>query len=143
MFAIQCDELELLDAWSESDPELRGRFDFPISVETGAASTSVVYFEVAPGDHCGRHKHSAEEILLILEGDAEAEVGNERGRASRGGLILVPAMAPHDVRNVGSGTLRVVGFFSSAAVVTEIEERLEPMGTTMLVIGASQPAGVG
>ena len=143
MFAIQCDELELLEAWSESDPELRGRFDSPISVETGAASTSVVYFEVAPGDHCGRHKHSAEEILLILEGDAEAEVGNERGRASRGGLILVPAMAPHDVRNVGSGTLRVVGFFSSAAVVTEIEERLEPMGTTMLVIGASQPAGVG
>jgi quercetin dioxygenase-like cupin family protein len=143
MFAIQCDELELLEAWSDVDPELRGRFDFPISVETGAASTSVVYFEVAPGDHCGRHQHSAEEILLILDGDAEAEVGDERGRARRGGLVLVPAMVTHDVRNIGSGTLRVVGFFSSAAVVTEIEERLEPMGTKMLVIGASEPAEIG
>jgi quercetin dioxygenase-like cupin family protein len=142
MLAIQCEELELLEAWSDADPKLRGKFDFPVSVETGAASTSVVYFEVAPGDHCGRHKHSAEEILLILDGDAEAEVGDERGRASRGGLVLVPAMAPHDVRNIGLGTLRVVGFFASAAVVTEIEEQLEPMGTKMLVIGASQPAGI-
>jgi mannose-6-phosphate isomerase-like protein (cupin superfamily) len=143
MFAIQCDELELLEAWSDVDPELRGRFDFPISFETGAASTSVVYFEVAPGEHCGRHKHSAEEVLLILEGNAEAEVGDERGPASRGGLVLVPAMVGHDVRNIGSETLRVVGFFSSAAVVTDIEERLEPMGTKMLVIGASEPADVG
>ena len=143
MFAIQCDELELLEAWSDADSELRGRFDFPISVETGASSTSVVYFEVEPGEHCGRHKHSAEEVLLILEGNAEAEVGDERGRASRGGLVLVPAMVAHDVRNIGSETLRVVGFFSSAAVVTEVEERLEPMGTKMLVIGASEPAEIG
>jgi quercetin dioxygenase-like cupin family protein len=143
MFAIQCDELELLEAWSDADSELRGRFDFPISVETGASSTSVVYFEVEPGKHCGRHKHSAEEVLLILEGNAEAEVGDERGRASRGGLVLVPAMVAHDVRNIGSETLRVVGFFSSAAVVTEVEERLEPMGTKMLVIGASEPAEIG
>jgi quercetin dioxygenase-like cupin family protein len=139
MFAVQCNELELMEAWSESDPALRGRFDFPISVETGAASSSVVYFELEPGLHCGRHAHSAEEILVILAGEAEAEVRGERAELVTGGLALVPAMAAHDVRNVGSKTLRVVGFFSSAAVVTEFEEPLSPSGEQLIVIGASPP----
>jgi quercetin dioxygenase-like cupin family protein len=139
MFAVQSDELELMEGWSESDPALRGRFDFPISVETGAASSSVVYFELEPGMHCGRHTHSAEEILVILAGDAEAEVAGERAALAWGGLVLVPAMAGHDVRNVGKETLKVVGFFSSAAVVTELEEPLAPAGERLMVIGASQP----
>jgi quercetin dioxygenase-like cupin family protein len=139
MFAVECSELELLEGWSETDSTLRGRFDFPISVETGAASTSVVYFELEPGDHCGRHTHSAEEILLILAGHAEAEVDGESARLSEGGLALVPARAPHDVRNIGDEPLKVVGFFSSAAVITEFEERLAPMREAVLVIGAPAP----
>jgi quercetin dioxygenase-like cupin family protein len=139
VFAVECSELELMEAWSEADATLRGRFDFPISVETGAASTAVVYFELQPGDHCGRHTHSAEEILLILRGRAEAEVDGETAVLGEGGLGLVPARAPHDVRNVGSEPLRVVGFFSSAAVVTEFEQRLAPMGDEVLVIGAPSP----
>ena len=139
MFAVECGELELMEGWSEADPTLRGRFDFPISVETGAASTSVVYFELRPGDHCGRHTHSAEEILLIFAGRAEVEVDGELALLSDGGLVLVPARAPHDVRNVGNGQLKVVGFFSSAAVITELEERLAPIGEDVLVIGAPPP----
>lgn len=139
MFAVECSELELMEGWSEADATLRGRFDFPISVETGAASTAVVYFELQPGDHCGRHTHSAEEILLILRGRAKTEVDGESALLGEGGVALVPAGAPHDVRNVGSETLKVVGFFSSAVVITELEERLAPINEHVLVIGASPP----
>jgi hypothetical protein len=39
-------------------------------------------------------------------------------------VALAPAHVPHDLHNVGEGTLRVVGFFPSAAVVTVFEEEV-------------------
>jgi hypothetical protein len=45
-------------------------------------------------------------------------------------------MVPHDIANVGPGRLRVVGFFSSAAVVSRFDEELAPFGTRVLTLGA-------
>ena len=64
--------------------------------------------------------------MFILEGEAKAVVGDERGRLSKQEMAVVPATAPHDLYNVGEGTLRVVGFFSSAAVVTIFDDPLHP-----------------
>jgi quercetin dioxygenase-like cupin family protein len=133
---IQTQVLKLMQSWSDSDPTQAGKFDFPIHVGTGAMSTSIVYFEVQPGQHCGMHTHSAEEIAYIVAGSAEVEIGDERASASEGGLTLIPAMAPHDVHNVGSTTLKVIGFFPSAAVVTTFGGILSPLGTSTIVIGA-------
>jgi hypothetical protein len=33
-------------------------------------------------------------------------------------------MVPHDIANIGPGKLRVVGFFSSAAVISQFDEVL-------------------
>lgn len=135
MFTININELDLIEGWSVADPTKRGRFEFPIHVNTGAASSSAIYFEVAPGEHCGRHTHSAEEIVLILDGTAEVELGSERAPASAGSLALIPTMVPHNVYNVGSTPVRVVGFFSSAAVLTEFEDPIAPMGMSIFTIG--------
>jgi quercetin dioxygenase-like cupin family protein len=104
---------------SETDETRRIRVDFPISSVAGAASTAVVYFELEPGEHTGMHTDSAEEIVLLLSGTAEAIVGDERGELSAGGLGLVPALVPHDIRNIGEETVRVVGFFSSGIASLE------------------------
>jgi quercetin dioxygenase-like cupin family protein len=117
-------ELELLKFWQESDPTAGIKINFPIDAQTGAASTAAVYFELDPEQHIGRHTHSAKEILFVLEGEAEAVVGDERGRLSKEEMAVVPANVPHDLYNVGEGTLRVVGFFSSAAVVTIFDDPL-------------------
>jgi quercetin dioxygenase-like cupin family protein len=84
MLAVNVGDLELIEGWSETDPERRTRFTFPIFNQTGAASTSVVYFEVDPGEHLGTHTDSAEEILYIVSGTAEAVVGDERGEVGPG-----------------------------------------------------------
>ena len=110
-------DLPLAEQRTASDPTLGCRVAFPIYAATGAAASGVVYFEVAPGGRLGRHTDSAEEVILVLAGEAEAEVDGERGRLGPGGLALIPAMAPHDVRNVGAEPLRVVGFFAGAALV--------------------------
>jgi quercetin dioxygenase-like cupin family protein len=133
-------ELELLKFWLESDPAAGIRINFPVDAQTGAASSAAVYFEVEPAQHIGRHTHSAEEILLVLEGEAEAVVGDEQGKLSKEEMAVVPANAPHDLYNVGEVTLRVVGFFSSAAVVTIFDDPLAPLNTKVPpVAGAPLP----
>jgi len=47
-------------------------------------------------------------------------------------------MVAHDVHHVGTTTLKVIGFFSSAAVVTTFDGILSPLGTSTIVIGAPQ-----
>ena len=137
MVAVQLAERDLVDISSETDETRQLRVDFPISSVGGAASTSVVYFELEPGQHTGMHTDSAEEIVLVLSGRAEAIVGDERGELSAGGLGLVPALVPHDVRNVGEETVRVVGFFSSGIVVSVFDDPMMPAGTR--VVGTPQP----
>ena len=128
MIAERIDELELMEVWYENDPTMRIRVNFPFYVGTGTKSTAVVYFEIEPGCRLGTHTDSAEEILLILEGEAEATVGDERGRISAGEMAVVPAMEPHALRNVGDETVRVVGFFSSNVVVSTFDQPMMPFG---------------
>jgi quercetin dioxygenase-like cupin family protein len=129
-------QLELNEMWSATDPDRRVRFDFPITLATGAASTSVVYFEVPPHKHLGMHTDSAEEILYIVEGEGEAVVGDERVDIEAGSLALVPSMVPHDVGNTGEETIRVVGFFSSATVMSEFEDPFQPIDANLVIAPA-------
>jgi quercetin dioxygenase-like cupin family protein len=128
----QLDELELHEGWLESDPSVRARFAFPMFWATGNASTAVLYVELEPGKGGPRHTDTPEEILLVLDGQVEVSIGDEEVTVGPGGLVLVPAMVPHDFRNVGSGTARIVGFFSSSAVIAEFEEPVMPMNSRVL-----------
>jgi quercetin dioxygenase-like cupin family protein len=129
MQATQINELELFEGWSESDPDMRVRAAFPVSSGTGTKSTAVVYFELEPGQHLGRHTDSAEEILLVVSGTGEAMIGDERATLRPGTLAVVPALAPHGVENTGDEKLRIVGFFSSSTVLSAFDEPMAPFGT--------------
>lgn len=137
MYAVQLADRELLEVGSATDETRRIRFDFALSSMTGAASTALVYFELEPGEHTGMHVDSAEEVILILSGTVEATVGDERGVLTAGGIGLVPALVPHDVRNVGEETVRVAGFFSSSTVVSVFDDPFTPFGRS--VVGTPVP----
>jgi quercetin dioxygenase-like cupin family protein len=115
------------------------RVAFPFSSAVGTAGSAAVLFELEPEAMLASHKDSAEEGLLVLEGTADAVVGDERARLGPGQLAVVPPMVTHGVRNVGSGTLRVLGFFSSSTVVATFEEPLMPEGPQVMVIGTPTP----
>jgi quercetin dioxygenase-like cupin family protein len=119
--------LTLLEGWYESNPTTRQKAAFPFYKATGAESLSVVYFEIEPGNNLGEHTDSAEEVIIILEGSAEANVGDERGLLSKGEMALIPAMTPHDIRNVGSDSLKVVGFFPSSSITSTFSEPIMPL----------------
>ncbi len=128
MYTADLNRLELLDAWYDEDPAMRIRVNFPFYAGTGNQVSSVVYFEIEPGHYLGTHTDSAEEIVLILAGTVEATLGNEVGLLTAGQAALIPAMAPHGVRNVGNETARCVGFFASAEVVSTFEQPMMPLG---------------
>lgn len=139
MLSAHLPDMELVEETSGLDPTHSLRFGFALSGAEGTASTTVVYFEIEPGRRLGRHADSAEEVLLVLEGEVEAVVGDERARLRPGGVAVVPARVPHEVRNAGDATARIAGVFSSAAVVSTFDEPAVEGGETVFVAGAPVP----
>jgi quercetin dioxygenase-like cupin family protein len=115
------------------------RVSFPLHSATGSASTATVLFEVDPGYELPVHTDSAEELLIVVHGTAEARVGVETARLEKHQVALVPAMAPHGLRNVGDDVLRVFGTFSSSTVVSTFDEPFEEGGPQVFVIGSPVP----
>ena len=128
MIAATIDELELIPAWNDADPDMRIRFNFPLHGGEGTASSAVVYFEVEPGEYLGAHTDSAEEILLVLEGTGIAWVGDEERAVGPGSLAVIPALAHHGVRATGEKALKAVGFFAAAELEHVFDEPLQPIG---------------
>jgi quercetin dioxygenase-like cupin family protein len=140
MLTAKTTGVELMQVWLDSDPEsARLRVTFPINKWTGSRDSAVVYFEIEPGDRLARHTDSAEEVLYVVAGEAEAEIGEERGRIAAGELAVIPAMVPHGLVNVGDRPLKVVGFFSGSEIVSTFDEPMQPIGESVLNQGAPSP----
>jgi quercetin dioxygenase-like cupin family protein len=144
MLTAKTSELELMEGWLDSDPEhTRVRVTFPINKWAGSADSAAVYFEIEPGDRLSEHTDSAEEILYVVAGEAEAHIGDERGRLTAGDLAVIPAMVPHGLANVGTQTVKVVGFFSEPEIISTFKEPVQPFGAAVLNQGAPPPVASG
>ena len=121
MITVNLNKLELKESWGENDATRHARATFPLVGALGTENSTLVYFELDPGKSLGRHTDSVEEILLILAGTVEVNVGDEQGRLAQGEIALVPTMAPHDLRNVGQETAKVLGFFGEANFVATFD----------------------
>ncbi len=128
MYTVDLNHLEMFEGWYEEDPAMRVKASYPFYAATGNESSSVVYFEIEPGHYLGTHTDSAEEIVLLLSGTVEASLGDAKGQLSAGQAVLIPAMVPHGVRNIGDETARCVGFYSAAIVESTFEQPIMPIG---------------
>lgn len=140
MLTAKTTHTDLMQVWLDSDPDsARLRVTFPINKWAGSRDSAVVYFEIEPGDRLARHTDSAEEVLYVVSGEAEAEIGDERGRIAAGDLAVIPAMVPHGLVNVGDQTVKVVGFFSESEIISTFDEPMQPIGASVLNQGAPLP----
>jgi quercetin dioxygenase-like cupin family protein len=141
MLTAETTALELAQCWFDSDPEhTRVGVTFPINKWVGSRDSAAVYFEIQPGSRLTHHTDSAEEILYVVAGEAEAEVGDERGRLAAGDLAVIPAMVPHGLVNAGNEPVKVVGFFSESEIISTFNEPVQPIGAEVLNQGAPPPA---
>jgi quercetin dioxygenase-like cupin family protein len=146
-------EIELQNVESPIDSSVGVEFSFPLYAGNGAASSAVVYFEVAPGKRLPLHRDSAEETLYIVGGEGLATIGENTAPVKTGDLAVVPTWEPHGVENTGSEPLKVIGFFAGAAITSVFTEKLFPgegrftvmhntEGPGVYMAEALQPAGV-
>ncbi|MBU8878093.1 cupin domain-containing protein [Bacillus sp. FJAT-29790] len=127
MITVNLTQLRMLEGWLEKEPLSHRKVAFPFYNATGTENSSVVYFELEPGHSLGTHTDSAEEIILILQGNAELSLGEEVGQLIKNEMAIIPIMIPHNVRNIGIGTLKVIGFFSSSNVESTFLEPVMPL----------------
>lgn len=135
MITVDLNKLELTELWGQDQPEIHNRSTFPLGGPLGTENSAMVYFELDPGDSLGRHTDSVEEVLLILNGRVEVSVGDEKGELSQHQVALVPTMVPHDLRNIGDETARVIGFFGAPSWVASFDVVFEPGGFNVVDIG--------
>jgi quercetin dioxygenase-like cupin family protein len=63
-----------------------------------------VRVEIGPGVKFPKHSHPGEEIVYVLTGTLEYQIGDEPPRTLEAGDVLfIPAGAIHTARNVGRG----------------------------------------
>ena len=82
----------------------RGEF-FRVLQQTKRSQTAVM--TIAPGEEAGpAEMHGgADQIVYVIEGEADITVGDEARRTGPGGLVMIPAGARHHVRNPGRDPL--------------------------------------
>ncbi len=105
---------ELTELMAKEDSNQHCKANFPLLGAHGTTKIATVYFELEPGDNIGRHTDNAEEMLLVLEGNVHASIGDESGELKNGNIALVPTMVPHDVKNTGKTTAKILGIFGGA-----------------------------
>jgi len=133
MTTVNLNKLELNEFIGKEDSKQHCKATFPLVGFHGSRDLATVYFELQPGDNLGRHTDSAEELLVILSGKAEALVGDKKSVANEGALVLIPKMVPHDVKNIGNTTVKVLGVFGGANnIVANFDNEMLPTNSNVV-----------
>jgi len=78
-----------------------------VSAIAGAVQLCIFEQWCEPGCGAPTHLHAVEEVLTVLEGQAEFWIENEREAVSAGQSVIVPAGLHHGFRNAGAAVLHV------------------------------------
>jgi quercetin dioxygenase-like cupin family protein len=74
-----------------------------------------------PGYVAPMHTHPGEEIIYVIEGTLEYEIGGKKSRVKAGDVLFVPAETPHTATNIGSD--------NAAELATYVVEKGKPLIT--------------
>ena len=92
-------------------------------------SLAVIREAIAAGDRIPLHTHDVDEAITILEGEAEARLGEERRSVGPGTTIFIPAGTPHGTSNIGDTPLQIHAVFPATTIEIAMLERNPAPGT--------------
>jgi mannose-6-phosphate isomerase-like protein (cupin superfamily) len=84
-----------------------------VSAVAGSAQLCIFEQWCDPGLGAPTHLHAVEEVLSVMQGEAEVWVGDETVPVTAGQSVVVPAGRTHGFRNTGTGTLHVMATLAS------------------------------
>lgn len=77
-----------------------------VAADWRARGFSCDIWEDPPGQVWADFVHGTDELAMVVDGDVEFEFAGETYRPPPGQELLIPAGAPHTVRNVGRSPSR-------------------------------------
>jgi quercetin dioxygenase-like cupin family protein len=84
-----------------------------VSAIQGATQLCIFEQWVAPGVGAPSHSHPVEEVLTVLEGEAEMWIDEQRKTVAAGQSLIVPAGRMHGFLNSGNATLHIHAVLAS------------------------------
>lgn len=96
-----------------------------VSARTGAHQLTIFEQWCDPAHGAPMHLHAVEEVLTVLAGMAEIQVGEERRAVGAGGSVLIPAGVRHGFRNVGDGQLHVLATLAAPIFEARYDDATE------------------
>ncbi len=71
------------------------------------------------------HLHAVEEVLHVLDGQAEVWIGDERATLTKGQLTVVPAGRKHGFSNTGTSVLHIQSTLASPVFEAAYDDKRE------------------
>ena len=119
--------MRIIDHASQSREEWRSGVmtRMQVSAISGSAQLCVFQQWCDPGKGAPTHLHAVEEILTVLDGEAEIWIEDERAVLAAGQSLLVPAGRKHGFRNTGAGTLHVQATLAAPIFEASFDDQRE------------------
>ena len=102
------------ESWGEEDVPNKGLVYWKTLISRGVTRSQGLTLGVAslpPGGALREHRHTQEEVYLVLEGSGLVRVGAEELAVEAGSAVFVPGDALHSCENTGTSDLRVAYVF--------------------------------
>jgi mannose-6-phosphate isomerase-like protein (cupin superfamily) len=96
---------------------------FKVLQTTSRSQTAVM--NLAPGKMSGDEAEAhpkSDQILVVLEGEVVAEVGDERAKMRAGDMVVIPAGIRHRFRNDAKKAVRTVSVYAPPTYPPDAEE---------------------
>ena len=96
---------------------VNSRQDFFAVLDT-ARQTQTAVMTLKPGQQSGEkgNEHAqSDQVLYVIAGELDAEIGSESGTLHAGDVVIVPAGAPHRFRNGGKTTAQTLNVYAPPA----------------------------
>ena len=119
--------MRIIDHESEAREEWRDGVTTRMLASALTGTTQLCVFEqwCAPGKGAPTHLHAVEEVLTVLEGQAEFWIADQEQTLTAGQSMIVPAGVKHGFRNTGAGTLHVLATLAAPIFEAAFEDARE------------------
>jgi quercetin dioxygenase-like cupin family protein len=84
-----------------------------VSELTGSKTLCIFEQWCAPGTGAPKHTHKVEEVLSVISGKVEVQLGDKIATLTQNESVIVPAGLVHGFCNVGDGELHVQAILAS------------------------------
>jgi mannose-6-phosphate isomerase-like protein (cupin superfamily) len=96
-----------------------------VSAEAGSRQLCLFEQWCEPGTGAPTHHHAVEEVLTVLEGNAEVWLNEQRTSLDAGQSLIIPAGEAHGFTNVGSAPLHLQFVLASPIFEAAYEDHRE------------------